>query len=150
MTDNRRENFRAAIAESISAVMFVGYRQTPVRLVEESSGGLSAVTKETLAFPLETEAVLKTDDGRTLQVRIKHYERRGMNIHVGMQRVEAERNYDIDLRRDFLVPAQASGAKLYAGVLLLGLLIGCAAQTDTVQRQLLQISFVKTILSAIR
>lgn len=146
MSENRRENFRASVVQPVAATLLFGHQQMQVQLVEESAGGVTVVSENAPTFQIEDEVNLRMNDGRQILARVKHFTLRGMNVRIGLQRLEMETNNRIDLRREFSTSNKAAVSPfLYAGVLLLGLLVGCAIQLAPVQRYLMTIPVITTV-----
>jgi len=103
------------------AVISVGLERLPVKLLEESSGGLSIVSQKPPDFPCDSAAELKYADGLCLWGQIKHIE----PTADGFQRREMIVESNVDLRATFPIQAERSMPVLtYAAVLLVGLALG--------------------------
>jgi hypothetical protein len=121
MEDNRRTTFRAALVDAPEATLVCGRTAIDVALQDESSGGLSVVAETAPSLPLDSEAELKTADGRVLRVVVKHYSQQGSQTRIGLQRREVP-----VLGRTIDPPGPRVGILAYVVVVLIGLMIGLA------------------------
>ena len=83
------------------AVIGVGAERLPVKLLEESSGGLSNFSQERPEFPCHSSAELKYSDGHCVWGRIKHIEQSADGFRIGFQRREMILESNVDLRAAF-------------------------------------------------
>jgi len=124
MTESR-QHFRAPVLDVQMAVISVGLERLPVKLLEESSGGLSIVSQKRPDFPCDSAAELKYADGLCLWGQIKHIEPTADGFRIGFQRREMIVESNVDLRATFPIQAEKSMPVLtYAAVLLVGLGLG--------------------------
>lgn len=107
------------------AVISVGTERLPVKLLEESSGGLSILSQKHPDFPCGSSAELKYSDGLCLWGQIKHVEKAVDGFRIGFQRREMILETNVDLRTTFPLAAEKRVPVLtYAAVLLVGLGLG--------------------------
>jgi hypothetical protein len=128
MSDNQRDTFRAKFVEPAGGILLIGSQKVPVCLTEESSGGLT-ITTDCSDLKVSADAELRTYEGRRIRVRIMHCEPFGANFQVGLQRLESADDCD-----DVAYSTPRISSSWYAALLILGLVVGCAAQTEAVQR----------------
>jgi hypothetical protein len=87
MTDERRNNYRAATPECPSGVLRVGRKEFWGVIQDESSGGFTFATGIGLEAKPETEAELMWN-GQSCRVRIAYVRATALSARVGLQRLE--------------------------------------------------------------
>lgn len=126
-----RQHFRSPILDSQIAVITVGHERLPVKIVEESSGGLSIIAKKRPEFPCESFADLHYADGHCLAGQIKYVEPIADGFRIGFQRREMINATHVDLRETFPIDTtRGIPAVTYAVVLLAGLGLGWLWTSD--------------------
>jgi hypothetical protein len=132
----RRNNFRAVLAEAREAELCVGRRRHPVSVVEESSGGLCVVAADEPPFPPGSKGELFTDDGDCLRVEVVHSCDSLGQYRVGLRRLDVDQRPSRRGRRrqtSPLIMLLGLTLGLYAGYAFrLEPVRGCLAQLPTV------------------
>lgn len=90
MEANRRNSFRAVLAEPAEGTLVIGRHRFAIRINDESAGGLGVIS-ESLPKLRDGETVrLITADGLTLSVRVTHCESStGGGYRIGLERIGA-------------------------------------------------------------
>lgn len=130
----RRRYFRSPVVGSREGTLTVGNAVLPVRLIDESSGGLSVTCELIPPFGTGAEGELQTDDGDRLHVRVMHVQQRGMVTRIGLERVRV-------ITKEEESPVHAFGRRKrnrmqIALFVLIGMIVGIGAQAEPVRRQL--------------
>lgn len=134
MTESRK-HFRAPVLDEQVAVVCVGPKRLPVRIVDQSSGGLSLLAECAPEFPRESLAEVQFDDGLCLAGRIKHIDPCDEGFRLGFQRIEMITDAAVDFRELFPVSQTKSVSRpAIALVLVLGLTLGWMVQTGAAQK----------------
>lgn len=127
-----REHFRAPVSDEQFALLIVGLRRLTVRLVEQSSGGLSMFSERVPDFECESPAEVKYADGFCITGRIKHIDPCDEGFRIGFQRSEMIQEKNVDLREMFEVREERSlSVVTVAMVLITGLTLGWLWQSGT-------------------
>lgn len=137
---DRRNTYRAVLAEAREAELRVGRRCLLVSIVEESAGGLSASAASAPTFAVGVEGELTTEDGDCLRVEIVHLESGNGMYRIGMKRMNA------DLRGRRMRPAHSTSPLILLVGITLGLYAGFAAQVEPVRDRLASVPGISRIL----
>ena len=125
MSENRRGTFRSPRAEPRDATLISGREHMPVQILDESAGGFCVCAEDVDELPTDAEVELVSDDGERRPVIVKHCERRGMYLRIGLQRTEMAPVGASLLQRAFAPQGERSANPLtIALVAAVGLLIG--------------------------
>lgn len=144
MFSERRSNFRSPVVGTREGTLIVNRARLRVRLIDESSGGMSVASETMPTFPEGAIGELETDDGDAFRIQVKHIQQRGMCARIGLARLEVlahggKKSVGVGLRR-------YSSTKLkMAAFVLIGLILGAAAQADPVRRKLSKIPGLASI-----
>ncbi len=133
---DRRRNFRSPVVGSREGILTVGKSELPVRLIDESSGGLAVSSEIMPPFGAGVEGELRTDDGDLFRVRIMHVQQRGMITRIGMERLEVLKESSGSPLFKALTGGRKRGRLQVALFVVIGMAVGMAAQADPVRRQL--------------
>jgi len=98
-----RQHFRAPVIDAQIAVISVGHERLPIKIIEESTGGLSIIAQKRPEFPCESFAELQYADGHCLPGQIKYVEQIAEGYRIGFQRREMINLASVDLRDAFSV-----------------------------------------------
>lgn len=126
MSDDRRTTFRAPLAETREAVLIAPGQRLRVRIVEESSGGLSVATIRDCPFANGSRLRLSTDDGDVSAVEIIHCRKAGRRTIIGLRRIDVAAKSDRAERRGMRPLILLVG-------LTLGLYAGFAFRVETIR-----------------
>lgn len=134
MDAERRKNFRSPVVGAREGTLTVGKQELPIRLLDESAGGMAVASEIMPLFGEGSEGILETDDGRTLRVNVMHVQQRGMVTRIGMEVIEV-------LKEGGVGPVSASRRAMHARLkiaafVIVGMAVGLGAQADPVRRQL--------------
>lgn len=135
MNSERRGSFRSPVVGSREGTLIVNRSRLRVRLIDESSGGMSVASETMPTFPEGAVGELETDDGDAYRVQIKHIQPRGMCARIGLERLEVlahggKKTVGAGLPRN---NRRTLTTVAFVGV---GLFCGLAAQAEPVRRQL--------------
>ena len=135
MFSERRSSFRSPVVGSREGTLVVNRSRLRVRLIDESSGGMSVASETMPTFPEGAVGELETDDGDVYRVQVKHIQPRGMCARIGLQRLEVLAHGGKKTVSDG--SRRPDRRKLTTLVFIgAGLFFGLAAQADPVRRQL--------------
>ncbi|MBA4020174.1 MAG: hypothetical protein C0483_23680 [Pirellula sp.] len=137
---DRRNTYRAVLAEAREAELRVGRRCLLVSIVEESAGGLCASAADAPQFASGVEGELTTEDGDCLRVEVMHLENFNGTYRIGMRRLNA------DLRGRRMRGARSTSPLLLLVGLTIGLYAGFAAQVEPVRDCLATVPTLSRIL----
>ncbi|MGC3970613.1 MAG: PilZ domain-containing protein [Pirellulales bacterium] len=114
---DRRNTYRAVLAEAREAELCVGRRRHPVSVIDESSGGLCVIAAEEPPFAAGEQGELFTDDGDCLRVELVNSRDLDGRYRIGLRRLDLDQ------------PAKSSRYRRRTNpmVLLLGLTLGLYA-----------------------
>jgi hypothetical protein len=87
MDADRRNTFRASHAETREGILVARGSSLRVRIIEESSGGLSVASTRNCPFPTGSELRFSTDDGDELGVKLVYFQKEGRSNKMGLQRL---------------------------------------------------------------
>lgn len=138
MDSERRKSFRSPVVGSREGVLIVGKQHLAVRLIDESSTGMSVASEEMPMFGEGAEGELETHDGDAFRVRVMHVQQRGMATRIGLERLEVLKE-----GRGGYGSHSTSGRKrglVQVGLfVLIGMAVGLGAQAEPVRRQLIKL-----------
>ena len=128
-----RQHFRAPISDEQFALLIVGLRRLTVRLVEQSSGGLSMFSDRVPDFECDAQAEVKYSDGFCISGRIKHIDPCDEGFRIGFLRSEMIDEKIVDLRDSFAAVEQQRSVPLRTVVatLVVGVGLGWLWQSGT-------------------
>lgn len=130
----RRRYFRSPVVGSREGTLTVGNSIVPVRLLDESSGGLAVTTELMPPFTAGVEGELQNDDGERLHVRVMHVQQRGMVTRIGLERLGViEKGDDSPVGS---IRRRRRSRMQVALFVLIGMVVGIGAQADPVRRTL--------------
>jgi hypothetical protein len=130
----RRRYFRSPVVGSREGMLTIGKATLPVRLIEESSGGLSVTCELIPPFGTGAEGELVTDEGDRFHIRVMHVQQRGMVTRIGLERLRVLTKED-----DSPVGSESRRHRNRLQValfVLIGMIVGIGAQAEPVRRQL--------------
>lgn len=87
MDADRRNTFRAQLAGSREGILVARGTSLRVRVIEESSGGLSVASTRICPFPAGSELRFSTDDGDEIGVKLVYQRKEGRKTSIGLQRL---------------------------------------------------------------
>lgn len=87
METDRRNTFRASLVGTREGILVARGSSLRVRIIEESSGGLSVASTRNCPFPTGSELRLSTDDGDELGVKLVYFRKEGRSNKMGLQRL---------------------------------------------------------------
>lgn len=125
MEADRRNTFRAALAGTREGILVARGSSLRVRIIEESSGGLSVASTRNCPFANGSELRFSTDDGDELGVKLVWFRKEGRSNKLGLQRLEKCPSF-YDERRG------TRPLILLLGITI-GLYVGLAMRSDTLR-----------------
>jgi hypothetical protein len=135
MNAERRKNFRSPVVGTREGTLSVSNYDIPVRLIDESAGGLAVSSEIMPPFGEGVEGEFEFDDGDVLRVRVMHLQQRGMITRIGLERLEVLRHNGKNVGQIKTNRSRRNKAKV-ALFVLVGMLIGLGAQADPVRKTL--------------
>jgi hypothetical protein len=148
MDVERRRNFRSPVVGAREGALTVGKQELPVRLLDESAGGMAVSSEIMPLFGEGSEGILETDDGLTLRVTIVSVQQRGMVTRIGLERLEVLK--EGGPRGRGVAGRLMSGRLKVAVFVLIGMAVGLGAQADPVRRQLHKVPGLSKVFSDVQ
>lgn len=128
MEADRRNTFRASLAGTREGILVARGSSLRVRIIEESSGGLSVASTRNCPFAAGSELRFSTDDGDELGVKLVYFRKEGRSSKMGLQRLAKCPSF-YDERRG------TRPLILLLGITI-GLYVGLAVRSDTLRSTL--------------
>jgi hypothetical protein len=147
MNADRRRNFRSPVVGAREGVLSVGKQHLPVRLIDESAGGMAVSSEIMPLFGEGAEGELETEDGDLFRVCVVHVQQRGMATRIGLERLEVLR--EAGGKHGLSAARRRLQAKIKVALfVLVGMAVGLGAQADPVRRQLHKVPGLGKVFSA--
>jgi hypothetical protein len=138
MFSERRNTFRSPVVGTREGTLIVDREQLPVRVIDESAGGMSVASETMPTFQTGAVGELRLEEGDIYRVEIKHVQPRGMCARIGLQRLETLQHSGKNLAVETPRSRRATTLKMAAFVVV-GLMLGLGAQAEPIRKQLAKV-----------
>lgn len=143
--NERRKSFRSPVAGTREGTLRVGKLDISVRLLDESSDGISVSSEFMPPFGEGEMGEFEYDDGDIVRVKVMHLQQRGLMTRIGMLRLETLKQNGKVLGKISTDGKRRSIVQV-ALFVLIGMFVGFAPQIGPVRRALAKVPVVNHLV----